>query len=85
MTDIASKHDFGQLDRLKREKPNANTIAFEALVMYVTNHTNTWFEKLSPDEQHRFLTQARQQAPFVRTAFYMQQQLLKEKLTTERL
>ena len=33
-TNIASEHDFGQLDRLKREKPNANTIAYEALIMY---------------------------------------------------
>ena len=84
-TNIASEHDFGQLDRLKREKPNANTIAIEALVMYVTNHTSSWFASLPVEQQHRYLTMAREKAPSIMTAFYTQRQKLKDKLTTQRL
>jgi hypothetical protein len=38
-TNIVSERDFANLDRLRREKPNANTIALEGMILFTNNKT----------------------------------------------
>ena len=38
-TNVISERDFGQLDRLLCEKPNASTLSLEAMVLFSNNKT----------------------------------------------
>ena len=37
-----AEHNFGMLDRFTREKPNANMITYESIIMSKTNKTSEW-------------------------------------------
>lgn len=50
-TNVRSERDFAQLDRLMREKPNASTIAIEAMVLYSNNKTARWLSQKTADEK----------------------------------
>ena len=50
-TNVRSERDFAQLDRLMREKPNASTIAIEAMVLYSNNRTARWLSQKTADEK----------------------------------
>jgi hypothetical protein len=43
-TNIVSERDFANLDRLRREKPNANTIALEGMILFTNNKTLHWLD-----------------------------------------
>ena len=38
-TNVVSERDFGKLDRLLREKPNATTLSLEAMILFSNNKT----------------------------------------------
>ena len=44
-TNVSPERDFAVLDRLLREKPNAHTVALEAIIMFAHNRTAKWLEK----------------------------------------
>ena len=50
-TNVRSERDFALLDRLMREKPNASTIAIEAMVLYCNNKTAKWLSQKSEEEK----------------------------------
>ena len=52
-TNVISERDFGMLDRLIREKPNALQIILEAVIMFQTNKTSSWRDSLSPEKKER--------------------------------
>jgi len=41
-TNVISERDFAMLDRMMRDKPNATTVALEAMILYTNNQTQMW-------------------------------------------
>ncbi|XP_065191546.1 uncharacterized protein LOC135822664 [Sycon ciliatum] len=68
-TNAVSERDFAQLDRLLREKPNADTVALEGMILFNNNETASWLQSLSPAEQSNLIEVARQTAPSARQQF----------------
>ncbi|XP_065187394.1 uncharacterized protein LOC135818005 [Sycon ciliatum] len=68
-TNAISERDFAQLDRLKREKPNAATVALEGMIMFANNETTDWLRSLPPSEHARLVEVARSTAPAARQQF----------------
>ena len=58
-TNVSPERDFAILDRLMQQKPNANTIALEAMIMYSQNRTSTWLQGKSEEEKKKLLQTAR--------------------------
>jgi hypothetical protein len=61
-TNIVSERDFANLDRLRREKPNANTIALEGMILFTNNKTLHWLDNLDAEKKSTVL-KARENAP----------------------
>ena len=59
-TNTLSERNFGMLDRLMREKPNANLITFEAIIMCQTNKTSSWRNNLTPERRSTLMKWARE-------------------------
>ena len=68
-TNVSPERDFAVLDRYLREKPNAHTVALEAIIMFAHNKTSLWMEKLTYDERERLLKTARTLSPKFRAKF----------------
>jgi len=49
-TNSMAERNFGMLDRLIREKPNANMITYESIIMNATNKTSVWKDSLSAEK-----------------------------------
>jgi len=49
-TNSMTERNFGMLDRLIREKPNANMITYESIIMNATNKTSVWKDSLSAEK-----------------------------------
>jgi len=58
-TNSISERDFGMLDRLIREKPNANQITLEAIIMTRTNKMSSWRDSLTEEKRKRIMEWAR--------------------------
>ena len=58
-TNAVSERDFGMLDRLIREKPNANQITLEAIIMTQTNKTSALRDSLPEEKRKRMMEWAR--------------------------
>ena len=58
-TNTCAERDFGMLDRLIREKPNANLITLEAVIMSRTNKMSEWRNKLSEEKKRKLMEFAR--------------------------
>ena len=50
-TNIVSERDFTNLDRLRREKPNANTIALEGIILFSNNKTLQWLTETKSEKK----------------------------------
>ena len=72
-----AERNFGMLDRLIREKPNANIIKYEAINMNRRNKTSEWRKTLSPEKRSLMMKWARQYAS-------KQYQLFKQRRTESR-
>jgi len=58
-TNSISERDFGMLDRLIREKPNANQITLEAIIMTRTNKMSSWRDSLTEEKRKKIMEWAR--------------------------
>ena len=76
-TNSIAERNFGMLDRLIREKPNANIIKYEAINMNRRNKTSEWRKTLSPEKRSLMMKWARQYAS-------KQYQLFKQRRTESR-
>lgn len=65
-TNILSEHDFAQLDRFLREKPNSTTLAVESMIMLANNHTMGWLSTKTEQERATILQAARASVPYQR-------------------
>ena len=59
-TNSIAEHNFGMIDRLIREKPNANMIKYEAIIMNRSNKTSEWRKNLSPEKRSLMMKWARE-------------------------
>ena len=57
-TNVSPERDFAILDRLLREKPNANLVAIEAMMMYSQNKTSSWLQQQTGDDRGKLLKAA---------------------------
>ncbi|XP_014676897.1 PREDICTED: uncharacterized protein LOC106816789, partial [Priapulus caudatus] len=57
-TNVASERDFGQLDMLMRQRPNARTINMEATILYANNKTADWLDTLDIHHKERYINTA---------------------------
>ncbi|CAG2222466.1 unnamed protein product [Mytilus edulis] len=78
-TNIISERDFANLDRLTREKPNANTIAVEGIILFTNNKTLQWLDSLNPDKKTEVFKIARENAPKMIKNYRKQKIVIKEK------
>ena len=77
-TNAISERDFAQLDRLLREKPNADTVALEGMILFANNKTATWLHSLPPSEQEQLVDVARRTAPSARQQFKDRQAAIRD-------
>ena len=59
-TNSIAERNFRMLDRFMREKPNANMISFESIIMNRTNKTSEWRKKLTPEKRSLMTKWARE-------------------------
>ncbi len=65
-TNVSPERDFAILDRLLREKPNANLIAIESMMVYSKNKTSIWLQQQAQDDRSQLIKAARARVPLVR-------------------
>ena len=68
-TNVAPERDFAILDRMIREKPNANLVAIESMILYSHNKSSLWLEQKTYKERELLLRAARTLAPAIRERF----------------
>ena len=61
-TNSIAERNFGMLDRLIREKQNANMIIYEAIIMNRSCKTSEWSKNLSPEKKSLMRKCARESA-----------------------
>ena len=57
-----SERDFAVFDVLLKTRPNATTVALEALIMWANNKLSKWLENLSESERAERFEEARANA-----------------------
>ena len=50
-TNVVLEHDFGVLDHLLPQKPNATTLVCEGILMFTKNDSKSWGVSLTPEKQ----------------------------------
>ena len=58
-SNVVPERDFGMLDRLLAQKPNATTLVFEGIVMFTKNDTRSWRDSLSAEKKAIVMEMAR--------------------------
>ena len=81
ITNVSPECDFAILDRLMQQKPNANAIALEAMIMYSQNKTSAWLQKKSEEEKGKLLKAARNLAPIAKEKFKARKQEIQKQLS----
>ena len=56
---VFTESNFGCLDRLMREKPNANEITLESIIMCKSNKTQLWRDSLNDTEREKWMNWAK--------------------------
>ena len=77
-TNVVSERDFAQLDRLLRQKPNASTLALEAMILFANNKTAGWLKSKTETEIADLLRSARTKAPEFRKLFQHRRKIMLE-------
>ena len=77
-TNVSPERDFAILDRLMRQKPNANTIALEAMLLYSRNNTSDWLQKKTKEEKEKLFKAARTLVPVTKEKFRSRKQAIQK-------
>ena len=77
-TNVISDRDFGQLDHLMREKPNASILSLEAIVLF-SNKTGQWLNKKPEGEIKDLLQKAWSVAPEFKKYEERREQMFEER------
>ena len=78
-TNVAPERDFAVLDRLLHEKPNAMSIALEAMILFSHNKTASWVEKQSSKSKEHLFQVARTLAPTMKKRFVDRKKAIEKK------
>ena len=73
-----SERDFAKLDHLLREKPNASTLALEAMVLFPKNKTAKWLHSKTKAEVAELMQKAREVAPEYKRLYTERKKKLQE-------
>ena len=66
---MAPERDFAVLDRLLHQKPNATSVALEAMILFSHNKTASWLDKQSSKNKEELLQVARTLAPTIKKKY----------------
>ncbi|KAJ8050931.1 hypothetical protein HOLleu_04314 [Holothuria leucospilota] len=77
-TNVGVERDFGMLDRLMREKPNASTLALEGLIMWQENKTGKWRDELNEEMRAKYMRIARESMNEQRRLYFERRKAIKE-------
>ena len=77
-TNTVSERDFAKLDHLLREKPNASTLALEAMVLFSNNKTAKWLQSKTKAEVAELMQKAREVAPEYKRLYTERKKKLQE-------
>ncbi|CAC5361729.1 unnamed protein product [Mytilus coruscus] len=77
-TNIVSERDFANLDRLRREKPNANTIALEGIILFSNNKTLRWLDDMNVEKKAEVFKIAREKTPEIIKQFRKRKEEIKK-------
>ena len=78
-TNIISERDFANFDRLKWEKPNANIVALEGLILFSNNKTVNWLNEIECEKKTEIIKIARENAPSILQQFKIRKEQIKQK------
>ena len=59
---IINKRDFVHLDTQLEQKPVASTAALSRIICFITNKTSEYLDNISPNEKHKMIVTAIQEA-----------------------
>jgi len=69
-TNVISERDFAMLDRMIRDKPNATTVALEAMILYTNNQTQMWLVQHALGDREKIFAVAIKMATTVKQKFH---------------
>jgi E1A/CREB-binding protein len=72
----APERDFARLDRMIREKPNANLVALEAMILYSHNKTSIWLQQQTAEDIEKLLKAVQTLAPTIKTKFKERREII---------
>ena len=78
-TNVAPEINFALLDRFLREKPNANLVALEAMILYSHNQSSSWLEQQTAERREKLFKAARTLAPLICSKFKARHEELQAK------
>ena len=74
-----SEYVFAYYDQLLRFKPNIQTLASEAYVMFSVNRTSDWLNQKSPEDLENLLCHARKNVSSIQKQFKVRKDEIKRK------
>ena len=77
-TNVSPERDFAILDRLMHQKPNANAIALEAMILFSRNKTSHWLNKKTEEEKEVIFKAARTLVPATKEKFKARKQAIQK-------
>ena len=77
-TNVISERDFAMLDRMIRDKPNATTVALEAMILYANNQTQMWLDQHTLGDREKIFAVARKMATTVKQKFHLRRTKIRE-------
>ena len=83
-TNTVAERDFGMLDRLMREKPNANLITLESVIMCQTNKMSLWRDNLDNEKRAKLMEMARKSKDQQYQIFKNKRVLLRQQISQKR-
>ena len=77
-TNVSPERDFAILDRLMRQKPNANVIALEEMILFSRNKTSHWLNKKTEEEKELIFKAAKTLVPATKEKFKARKQAIQK-------
>jgi hypothetical protein len=78
-TNVVPERDFGMLDRLLAQKPNATTLVFEGILMSTKNDTKGWRDSLTPEKRKAVMEMVRNSKASQRQQFIERKAIIRKK------
>lgn len=80
-TNVVPECDFARLNRMIKEKPNANLVALESMILYSHNKMSMWLEQQTNEEKEKCIKAVRTLAPTIRAKFKERREAIEARRT----